>query len=123
MTKESFAEIMERFQKQNEVADERLNKMYDAFGADCIEAFCDISFETIVIDAFVAGFPESKAESVRTDIEYLIYECNFNLADFQDRVWITTADGEEKHPIVTTYEDFYDYLMSEVDWEELIEWQ
>lgn len=122
MTKESFVEIMERFQKQNEVADECLNKMYDALGVDCVEAFCNISFETIVIDALVAAFPESKAESVRTDIEYLIYECNFKLADFQDRVWITTADGEEKHPILTTYEDFYDYLMSGTDWEELIEW-
>ena len=111
MTKENFVEVITKFQKQYERAEARLDQIYDALGCDCVEVFCDISFETILIDALVAGFPKSKAESVRTDIEYLIYECNFNLADFQDRVWITTSDGEEKHPIITTFEDFYDYLI------------
>lgn len=121
MTKQAFVEIMERFQKQNEIADKRLNKIYDALGADCVEAFCDISFMSVLIRAIVIGFPEEKQATIKEDIEYLIYECNFNLADFQEKVWID-VDGEEKHPIVTTFEDFYDYLMSGVDWEELIEW-
>lgn len=112
MTKENFVEVITKFQKQYERAEARLNLIYNALGCDCVETFCDISFESIVIDALVAGFPKSKAETVRNDIIYLIYDCNFNLADFQDRVSITT-DGEERHPILTTFEDFYDYLMGD----------
>lgn len=113
MTKRDFVKIMTNFQKAYEEADVRLDKIYDALGCDCVEVFCDISFENILIDAIVAGFLKSKQEDILTDLRYLIYECGFNLADFQDRVWITTANGEEKHPIITTFEDFYDYLVED----------
>ena len=113
MTKRDFVKIMTNFQKAYEEADARLDKIYDALGCDCVEVFCDISFENILIDAIVAGFLKSKQEDILTDLRYLIYECGFNLADFQNRVWITTADRGKKHPIITTFEDFYDYLVED----------
>ena len=113
MTKQDFTKIMTNFQKAYEAADTRLDKIYDALGCDVVEVFCDISFENILIDAIVAGFPEDKQADVYTDLGYLIYECGFNLADFQDRVTVE-VDGVDKHPILTTFEDFYDYLVEGV---------
>jgi hypothetical protein len=37
-------------------------------------------------------------------------DCNFDLGTFEESVTIM-KDGEEKHPILSTWEDFYDYLI------------
>ena len=116
MTAEKFCEIMTDFRGAYDEAETILDRAYTAFGDGAVEAICEASYSSILIKTLSAVLTdnEEKAESIADDIAYLIYECEFNLELYCKRVEI-----EGKHPIITTFEDYYYYLIDEggaVEW-------
>lgn len=115
MTVEKFCQIMTDFRGAYDEAETILDRAYTAFGDGAVEAICEASYSGVLIKTLGAALTdnEEKAEFIADDIEYLIYECGFNLELYCKRVEV---DG--RHPIITTFEDYYYHLIdeSEVTW-------
>lgn len=110
MTKEVFVATMEKFKVRYDEVEAKLNQIYEALGVDIVEVLDYISFEALLVETIAAAVDPKKVPNIVEDIYYLMFDCNFDLGTFERSVTIM-KDGEEKHPILSTWEDFYDYLI------------
>jgi hypothetical protein len=110
MTKEVFTATMEKFKVRYDEVEAKLSQIYEALGIDIVEVLDYISFNALLVETIAAAIDPEKAPNIAEDIYYLMSDCNFDLGTFEESVTIM-KDGEEKHPILSTWEDFYDYLI------------
>ena len=104
MDRKTFSEVMTKFQALYDTNEMTLDRVYDAIGCDFVELLCSTSYLSFVIEIISKEF----TNDVREDLEYLIYECGFNLDVYSERVLV---DG--KRIALSTFEDYYDYLKGE----------
>ena len=113
MTAKNFSYIMDLYKAATAEIDRKLSDVYDLLGVDLVELFEATSFESLLRGAIALEIAEQSsltAEEIEEDLSYLIYDCGFDLADYCENVTIP-VNGEDKHPILSTWEDYFNYLL------------
>ena len=105
MDKKKFAELMSEFQRRYDENEMMLDKVYDVIGGDLVELMCQNSYLDFTIKVISQFFKND----VKDDLEYLIYDCGFNLDVYCERVTV-----DNRRVILTTFEDYYDYLNGDI---------
>ena len=113
MTAKNFSDTMVIYKGLAATVDKTLNDVYDLLGVDMVELLDSTSYEVLlrnVIATEIADQSLLTADEVEEDLAYLMYECNFDLGKYCENVTID-VNGEAKHPILSTWEDYFNYLI------------
>ena len=104
MTEVSFISIISQltiaFQQNREFYD----KVDELLGNDASEPFSDHSYLNLVISAIAYGF--NNVDAVHDDIEYLFYECNGSLEEYNDKVSMC----DDTWLSIKNYHEYYNFL-------------
>ena len=102
MNKENFIEIMERAQTRYWQRENYMDKLEEFFGMKIIEELYETDFLSIIVDCLEYAFPNSSP-----DIGYLVYDCEFDLNIFCEKI-----ETKEGHPVIKDFGGFYDFINS-----------
>lgn len=115
MTAKNFSDTMVIYKGLAATIDKTLSNVYDLLGVDMIELLDSTSYEGLlrnVIATEIADQSPFTVDEVEEDLAYLMYECNFDLGKYCENVTVE-VNGEDKHPILSTWEDYFNYLIRE----------
>lgn len=107
-----FSTVMENFKARFIAVEKKLDQIYKVLGIDMIEVLEYISFETTLVETIALAINAEKANEIMDELLYLIYDCNFDFSTYADNVTFE-IEGEEKHPIISNWEDFYNFITDE----------
>lgn len=111
MTEQNFCNIMTALEERYRQAEDFYSSIENVFGGSPVDEIITHNYFNIALEAISAGFEKS----ILDDLEFFIYECDWNFYAYCGRVEITTVDenGEliKWHPDIGTYEEYYQYLV------------
>lgn len=104
MTEASFISIISQLTIAFQQDREFYNKVDKLLGNGAFEPFSDHSHLNLVISAIAYGF--NNVDAVRDDIEYLFYECNSILEEYNDKVSMC----DDTRLSIKNYHEYYNFL-------------